>query len=323
MYVFGIVAFIALVLGIIQAEDFDDGLDLSYFSDAIHTVITEDDKACLERGSFSFPGASTYGEANQICKNRDGKFLLYSFELSCDQSVFRSTFLDALCVKDCSDDEALAKIQSTIQSDYPSCSVNNVEISKDQSIGLCLDETRLIGSNILMLKEQLNMTYTINDGIVKFDDEDISSFSDECMNLNGKVITSSFSETEMKDSDIPGQCKFTEILNTTVAKVENLPRCFSSTCTAQMIRKLLSFPENPSKWYCGRDVYSVDFNSTGDLETPDYSAYPQGKINIDSTRTGYDDQMNGKDEDSSAAYRFSNAKLVSASSMILMVFIHI
>ena len=323
MFVFGKVAVLAIVLGTIEAEDFDAGFDLSYFSDAIHTEITEDDTACLERGSFSFPGATTYGEANQMCRNRDGKLHLYSFDLGCDQSVFRSTFLDALCLKDCSEDEAHGTIQSTIQSDYPTCSVNNVEISMDQRIGLCLDETRQIGSNILMLKEQLNMTHTINNGVITFVDEDISSFSDECMNLNGKIITSSFVETEMKKSTVPGQCKFTEILNTTVAKVENLPRCFSSTCTPQMIRQLLSFPENPSKWYCGRDVYSVDFNTTGDLETPDYSAYPQGKLNSDSTGTEYDDQINGKEEEISSAYRFSNAKLIIALSMILTVFFHI
>ncbi len=306
---------LALAMKSIRADDdADKNFDFGYFSDKIRSEILFDD-SCREKGSFDFPGAISYEKAKGMCKSRGGTFYLYSFSLLCEQSEFHSILLDAICLQDCSGDEASDKIQKSVESTYPSCSVKNVEYTLDSSILHCLDITKQIESGIKLLKQQFNMTYSVEGELIKFSNDDISSFSDECVHSGGKVVTSSFEETTMKDSNVPGQCHFTEIMSSTAAKVENLPRCFSSACSPQTIRRLLSVPENRSKWYCKRDVYSVNFNSTGDLE---YIDYPNDKKYKDSTGNNDEPTEDEQGEDSNSAACIS--KLTSITSLFIIAF---
>ena len=249
------------------------------------------EEECLQKGSFHFPGEHTYENANKVCGRRDGKLLIFSFVLDCASGKFYSTYQDALCLKNCRNtDDVNLIIHDQITAKYPSCSPRNIEFTREiLSTAECLDKTREIGSNMEVLKTKLNLTHTIENGSIHFSHNDTVAFSEECTNKTGQIVSSSFVERVLtNDTNAPGRCKFTEMLNEESDKVRvyNWPRCFASICSPKLIKKLLPSPENLSKWHCGRDVFSVDFKAIAENRVYNETNDPSANENDVNTEPG-------------------------------------
>jgi len=264
--------------------------------------------SCVDRGSFTFPGSYSYEDARRTCMRRDAQFFLYSYDLQCESGRYRQLYRHAFCLQNCATTAHVVNIaQDVIEDTYSGCRANNIDISTDVNVVKCMDETNGIESSIEMIKKKRDIPHSVVNGTVRFVDDDTIPYSNECYSVDGKIVSSSFTEEVMTNPNITtGSCPFTDILGLDQpdrAKVYNWPRCFGRSCSIQTVRKLMTLTQNPSKWYCQRDIFLMSFNSTDYFPASTTSTSTSGSETVG---IGEDEEMVTIDEPMTTADGIEN-----------------